>query len=178
VKRVWPLLVMIFLLVSAPLFAAQETAAAMDTRSLDDNVQALKQDVLKLNRELFQLEEALLFPTNTQVSVFLSLDIGKFFDLDSVQIKIDDKNVSNYLYTQRELESLRRGGVQRIYFGNLRAGEHELVAFFTGRGPQGRDYRRGATLVFEKQAGPKYIELRIRDLKSRQQPEFVVKEWE
>lgn len=177
-KRAWQILLITLLWVSAPVIAAQQAAAERDTRSLDDNVQALKRDVLKLNRELFQLEEALLFPTNTQVSIFLSLDIGKFFDLDSVQIKIDDKNVSNYLYTQRELASLRRGGVQRIYFGNLRAGEHELVAFFTGRGPQGRDYRRGATLVFEKQAGPKYIELRIRDIKSRQQPEFVVKEWE
>ena len=177
-KRVWQLLGVSLLLIAGPLFAAQKVAPELDARGLDANVQALKKDVLKLNRELFQLEETLLFPTNTQVAVFLSLDIGKFFDLDAVQVKIDDKTVSNYLYTRRELDSLRRGGVHRIYFGNLRAGAHELVAFFTGRGPQGRDYRRGATLEFKKTAGPKYIELRIRDVKSKQQPEFVVKEWE
>ncbi len=158
--------------------AEKEEAPVRDFKSLDEEVQGLKKDVLKLNRELFILEEELLFPTNTQVAVFLSLDSGAFFDLDSVQIKIDDKVVSNYLYTRRELEALKRGGVHRVYFGNLRAGEHELVALFTGKGPQGRDYRRGASLVFEKKTGQKYIELKIVDRENRQQPEFVIKEWD
>jgi len=161
--------------------AAQEPGAdsgPSDFRSLDEEVQSLKKDVLKLNRELFILEEELLFPTNTQVAVFLSLDSATFFTLDSVQVKIDDKVVSNYLYTRRELEALKRGGVHRVYFGNLRAGEHELVAFFTGKGPEGRDYRRGASLVFEKKTGQKYIELKIVDKESKQQPEFVIKEWD
>ena len=149
-----------------------------ELKSLDDNVQDLKSDILDLNRELFILEEELLFPTNTQVAVFLTLDVGTFFQLDSVQIKLDDKVVSNYLYTKLELESLRRGGIQRIYLGNLRTGSHELVALFTGIGPEERDYRRGATLNFEKKEGPKYIELKILDNEHKQQPEFAVKEWE
>ena len=162
-------------------FGAQETgrqSSSTELKSLDDNVQDLKSDVLDLNRELFILEEELLFPSNTQVAVFLSLDVGTFFQLDSVQIKLDDKVVSNYLYTRLELESLRRGGIQRIYLGNLRTGSHELVALFTGIGPEGRDYRRGATLNFEKNEGPKYIELKILDNEHKQQPEFAVKEWE
>ncbi len=149
-----------------------------DFRSLDDEVQDLKKDVLKLNRELFILEEELLFPTNTQVAIFLSLGSEAYFALDSVQVKIDDKVVSNYLYTKREVDALHRGGIHRVYFGNIRAGEHELVAFFTGKGPQGRDYRRAATLVFEKKIGQKYIELQILDLENKQQPEFTIKEWE
>ena len=147
-------------------------------RSLDADIQDMKQLLLELNRDLFLLEEELLFPANTQVAVFVSMDVGDFFDLDSVQIKLDNKDVSNYLYTEREVGALIRGGVHQIFLGNLRAGEHELVAIFTGAGPHSRDYRRGATLTFEKGIGPKYIELTISDRQQALQPEFVVREWE
>jgi hypothetical protein len=147
-------------------------------QALDAEVEDLKQQVLDLNRELFILEEELLFPANTQVAVFLSMDVGTFFALDSVEVRLDDKSVTSYLYTEREVQALFNGGVQRLFVGNLPAGEHELVAFFTGKGPHGRDYRRGATLVFEKSLGPKFIELRIDDKTARLQPEFNVKDWD
>jgi hypothetical protein len=167
-------------LVLAGMAQADEAAAPADesARSLDHDVQALKKDVLDLNRDLFILEEELLFPANTQVAVFLSMDIGALFALDSVQLKIDDREVANYLYTEREADALLRGGVHRVYLGNLRAGEHELVAFFTGKGPHDRDYRRGTTLAFEKGLGAKYLELKISDKVSGLKPEFLVKEWE
>ena len=111
--------------------------------SLDAEIEALKKEVLSLNRDLFILEEDLLFPANTQFSVFLSMNTGVFFSLDSVQLKIDDKNIANHLYTERELAALKRGGVQRLHIGNLASGEHEIVAFFVGIGPNGRVYRRG-----------------------------------
>jgi hypothetical protein len=142
-----------------------------------DEVQDLKKQVLELNRDLFLLEEELLFPSNTQVSVFVSVDVGEFFQLDSVALEIDGEEVANYLYTPREVEALLRGGVQRLHMGNLRSGEHELVAFFVGKGPHGRDYRRGATAKFEKGLGPKYVELKIVDKTENFQPEFQVKEW-
>ena len=104
--------------------------------------------------------------------------LGKLFELESVQIKVDDKLVASYLYTPLEVQALHRGGVQRVYLGNLRAGEHELVAFFTGRGPHERDYKRGTTIRFDKGTEPKYIELRIRDSTGKLQPEFDVKVWQ
>jgi hypothetical protein len=149
-----------------------------DFKSLDGDVQGLKKEVLDLNRDLFVLEEELLFPANTQVAVFVSLDVGTFFEVDSVQLKLDNKEVANYLYTDREVEALNRGGVHRVFIGNLRTGKHELVAFFTGKGPHERDYKRGANLNFEKGVGAKYLELRISDRQSAQQPEFTIKEWE
>jgi hypothetical protein len=91
---------------------------------------------------------------------------------------VDDKEVANYLYTEREQEALKRGGVQRLWLGNLKAGEHEVTAFFTGQGPHTRDYKRGTTLKVEKGVGAKYLELRISDRASQLQPEFVVKVWE
>ena len=124
------------------------------------------------------LEEELLFPANTQLAVFVSMDVGKMFVLDSVQIKIDDKQVASYLYTPLEVQALHRGGVQRLYLGNLRTGEHELVAYFTGGGPHARDYKRGATIKFTKDTQAKYVELRIRDSMAKLQPEFDIKLWQ
>ena len=155
-----------------------EASAPADTRGLDQDVQGLKKDVVDLNRELFVLEEELLFPANTQVAVFLSMDVGDFFALDSVTLKIDQKEVINYLYTPREVEALLKGGVHRLYLGNLKVGKHELVAFFSGKGPNDRDYKRGATLKFEKGIGAKYLELKINDRQRRLQPEFEIKDWE
>jgi hypothetical protein len=147
-------------------------------RTLDSDVQDLKKEVLDLNKDLFVLEEELLFPSNTQVAVYVSLDVGTFFNVDSVTIKMDNKEVANYLYTAREAEALLKGGVHKIYLGNLKVGQHEVVAFFTGKGPHERDYKRGATLNFEKGVGAKYLELKISDRVRKQQPEFIIKEWE
>jgi hypothetical protein len=160
---------------SAPAEAASAPAAP---QRRDERIQDVKGDVIRLNRDLLVLEEELLFPANTQVAVFVSMDVGKMFELDSVQIKLDDKMVSSYLYTPLEVAALHRGGVQRIYLGNLKVGEHELVAYFTGKGPHDRDYKRGATVKFDKSTEAKYIELRIKDSEAKLQPEFDVKVWQ
>ena len=157
---------------------AQEARAREDFRAIDQDVQALKKQVLDLNRDLFLLEEELLFPANSQVAFFVSVDVGEYFKLDSVNIKIDGKEVANYLYTEREADALIRGGVHRVHMANLKTGEHELIAVFVGKGPNVRDYRRGATITFDKGIGAKYVELEITDRVKKQQPEFAIKEWE
>jgi hypothetical protein len=158
--------------------AAAPDAPPADFKTLDQEVQGLKKDVIDLNKDLFVLEEELLFPANTQVALYVSMDVGTFFALDSVTIKIDNKEVKNYLYTAREADALLKGGVQQIYLGNLKVGKHELVAFFTGKGPVERDYKRGATLTFDKGVGAKYLELKITDRVAKHQPEFAIKDWE
>ena len=174
---------------AAPTFAqtAAPTAAASPSASqpapgpggpVDEQVQSLKSDVLDLNRDLFVLEQELLYPANTQVAVFVSIDAGTFFALDSVQLKIDGKEVSDYIYTPREVHALTQGGVQRLYVGNLKVGKHELVAFLTGKGPHDLDYTRGATLNFNKDIGAKYLELTITDDQHKLQPQFRIKDWE
>ena len=173
-RRCAGILVAICLGLTMPLLSG----ADVESVSLDREVQTLKDTVLELDQELFLLEEELLFPANTQVAVFLSMNLGEFFALDSVQLELDGKDVTNYLYTEREVEALHRGGVQRLFLGNLKTGDHELVAIFTGKGPHDRDYRRGATLNFEKGIGAKFVELEISDLERKQQPEFTVREWE
>ncbi|MCU0774089.1 MAG: AraC family transcriptional regulator [Ideonella sp.] len=159
--------------IGAPPAPATPAAAGLDSR-----IQETKADVIKLNRDLLVLEEELLFPANTQVAVFLSMDVGKLFGLESVQVRLNDKVVANHLYSPLEVQALHRGAVQRLHLGNLRSGKHELVAFFTGQGPHERDYKRGTTVTFDKGTGPRYIELRIKDSTGKLQPEFDVKVWQ
>jgi hypothetical protein len=162
----------------APTAAPAADAPSADFKTLDQEVQGMKKDVIELNKDLFVLQEELLFPANTQVAVYVSMDVGTFFALDSVTLKIDNKEVKNYLYTAREAQALLKGGVQEIYLGNLKVGKHELVAFFTGKGPMERDYKRGATINFAKGVGAKYLELKITDRVTKHQPEFKIKDWE
>jgi hypothetical protein len=170
---------------SAPETAASAPAAPAvpppPPAPLDVRVQQLKSELVRLNRDLLVLEEELLFPAGTQVAVFVSMDTGTFFELESVQLKMGDKVVGQHLYTPAEVAALKRGGVQRLWLGNLKSGTHAIDAFFTGRGPkQGehqRDYKRGTTLKFDKTSEPRYLELRIRDAQDKLQPEFDVKVW-
>ncbi len=165
---------------SAPVAALSAHAPTLaDPRpGLDQGLQALKKDTLDLKVELSSLREDLLFPTSNQLAVFVSMDVGEFLALDSVQLRVDEVEVANYLYTAREAGALLKGGIQRLYVGNLKTGEHELVAVFKGTGPHHREYRRAASVRITKAIIPKYVELKITDRKVRAQPEFEIRDWE
>jgi archaellum component FlaF (FlaF/FlaG flagellin family) len=162
------------------LSAAHFSYAESDStkKNVNADIESLKNEVLELNRDLFVLEEDLLFSANTQINVFLSMNAGKLFHLDSVQLKIDDTVVSNYLYTERELKALGRGGVQRLYIGNLTSGEHEITAIFTGQGPSKRTFKRATSQKIEKTNEAQFVELKIIDNTSKEQAEFSMKIWE
>jgi hypothetical protein len=158
--------------------ATQSRANAQESvNALSREIQELKQSVIALNKNLRVLEEDLLFPANTQVSVFLSLDVGTFFTLEAVKLKLDGRVVASHIYTDKELLALQKGGIHKLHMANLSEGKHTLSAFFTGTGPNGRQYKRGTTLTIDKQNGGKYIELGISDSSMKQQPEFTVREW-
>ena len=140
-------------------FAAEVTKEQI--KGLDEQVQDIKKDVLELTSELTLLEEKLLFPSNTQVSLFVSLAGDKDFVLDSVQIKMDNKVVAQHLYTYKEIEALRAGGVQRIYTGNIKTGDHALVASFIGRAESNNEYQRSANYTVTKKVGPAFVEIQI-----------------
>jgi hypothetical protein len=169
-----------FILATAPALAGDEVNKASENANggLEDDVQALKQEVLDINRELFMIEEDILYPESTQFTVFVSLDIGAFFALDSIQLRIDDKIVANYLYTKRELAALKKGGVQQLYQGNLKSGPHEITAYFIGKGPHNRDYKRGVTRTITKSLSPLFAELKIVDNTSQEQPDFDLGIWD
>lgn len=162
---------LISLLILSPLVSVNAGAQAAG------QVESLKESVLTLNRDLLILEEELLYPASTQVAVYVSMDLGQYFALDAIKLEINNQLVASELYTDKQTKALFRGGVQRLYIGNLKTGEHEISAFFTGRGPQ-QDYKRGAKLTITKSQEPVVLELKIVDSTAHMQPEFTIKQWQ
>ncbi len=130
-------------------------------KGLDEQVQDIKSDVLRIAAELNQLEEKLLYPSTTEVAVFVSLDGASKFRLDSMEIQMDGVPVTHYLYAYKELEALQKGGVQRIYTGNITSGEHGLLVLVIGKGPGGNSVRRTESFKFKKDVGPKLVEIHL-----------------
>ena len=145
---------------------------------LNEEIIDLKKQVISLNKTLFILEEDLLFPSNTQLSIFISMKDTALFSLDAIKILIDDKQISSHLYTDKELDVLKRGGVQKIYIGNIVSGEHEIVALYTGKGPHQREFKRGSVIKIDKGDDPLFVEFNIQDNESKQQALFKSRSWE
>ncbi len=159
---------------------AQQKSAqqALNTvKKLSTQIQKLKLSVVDLNKDLRLMEEELLFPSSTQASVFVSLDIGQFFTLESIKLKLDGKQVASHLYSEKQRRALARGGIQRLHLTNLNQGLHTVSAFFTGLGPNGRPYKRGSELQFTKGKGTQFLELAIIDDVAKQEPTFTIKQW-
>lgn len=151
---------------------------ALDSvKVLSKEIQGLKKSVVDLNKDLQLMEEELLFPSSTQLSLFVSLDIGQFFTLESIKVKLDGKQVATHLYSDKQRQALARGGVQRLYITNLNLGKHTIAAFFTGIGPNGRPYKRATELEFQKKQGSQYLELAIIDDSAKQEAKFTIKQW-
>ncbi len=145
----------IVVLLAAAGFAHADSDDAM--QGLDEQVQEIKSDVLSIVTELRQLEEKLLYPSNTQVAVFVSLAEGDLLELDSVRIQIDEQAVAHHIYSFKELEALRKGGVQRIYTGNLQTGDHRIEVSLAGTLPGGAELHRTESFPFRKDVEPKVV---------------------
>ena len=170
-------LLALFLVISNAAVSLQAAEVSeQQIKGLDEQVQDIKKDVLDLTAELSQLEEKLLFPSNTQVSLFVSIKGDEDFILDSMQIKMDNKVVMQHLYTYKEIEALRAGGVQRIYTGNIKTGEHQLVASFLGRAKSGNEYQRSGNFTVTKAVGPKFVEIQISGSSASDQT-ITFKDW-
>jgi hypothetical protein len=152
------------------------TADQQQMRGLDEQVQEVKSDVLSIGAELSQLEEKLLYPSGTQLAIFIALAKGDQMRLDAVQLQIDGQLVAHYIYSSKELEALRKGGVQRIYVGNVTTGDHQLNVFVDGKLKAGTDFSRTEHFTFHKEAKPKLVELTVAGSDSGKTP-IKLGEW-
>src|SRR5690554_2036010 len=160
------------LCLAAPLFLTAQAS------SIEERATALKKQVIDLNRELFELEEELLYPANSQIVVFLAINSKRGFQLDSVELKVNGRLATTYLYSDREINALNRGGVQRLYMGNLGAGSHRIEAVFNGRGADDRYYRQQVSYDLEKQHSAKLVELVVQDSRNAANlPDFLIREY-
>ena len=149
------------LMLGLSLTASGQEVSKEQIKGLDEQVQEIKSDVLSIAAQLNQLEERLLYPSNTQIAVFVSLVGDEKFRLDSVEIQLDGTPVAHHIYTYKELEALQKGGVQRIYTGNIRAGEHDLQVFVIGKSVEGVDFRQNEHFKVDKDVGPEIVEIAL-----------------
>jgi hypothetical protein len=168
----WSISLLVGFLLSISLNVNAQQSDEPENNTVAEQLQQLRKEVVALNRDLFVLEEDLLFPSSTQVVVYLSMDVGTYFNLDAVELRIDDKVVTHHLYTEKQIQALFKGGVQKLHIDNLAQGEHQLSAFFIGKGPQDREYKRATSITFTKTAEAKSLELSIIDSSVKQQPVF------
>jgi hypothetical protein len=145
-------------------------------RGLDEQVQEIKSDVLDISQELSRLEEKLLYPSGTQVAIFVAIAKGDPMRLDAVRLQIDGQLVAHYIYSFKELEALRKGGVQRIYVGNVTTGDHQLEVLVDGKLDGGADFSRTERLAFRKDVKPKLVGLTLAGPNSGNTP-IALGEW-
>jgi hypothetical protein len=162
-KITWALLLAFGIVGLAEQSLAQSspTRTQQEMRSLDEQVQEIKSDVLGIAKDLSLLEERLLYPSNTQLAVFVSISSGETFRLDAVQLAIDGEPVTHYIYSFKELEALQNGGVQRVYTGNVRTGSHELTVSVSGKLPSGKDFSDSRSFTFSKDVDPEVLGLTL-----------------
>ena len=152
------LTLIIVLLICSPIDqSGAQDISADDMRSLDGQVQEIKSDVLSIASELSILEERLLYPSDTQIAIFVSIAEDETFRLDAVQIEINGELATHHIYSFKELEALRKGGVQRIYTGNIATGDHELNVTMIGKLKNGNDFDESDRFVFSKGVKPKAV---------------------
>jgi hypothetical protein len=162
------------LLLILPAYAQE--ASKEQIKGLDEQVQEIKTDVLSIAAELNRLEEKLLYPSDTQIAIFVSVAEGEKFRLDAVDIELDGKSVAHHLYTFKELEALQKGGVQRIYVGNVRTGEHALRVTVIGKSKGGSDFQKGESFKITKNIGPKLVGVVLADTGIGSKP-ITLKDW-
>jgi hypothetical protein len=148
-------------LIVFPVASASTSGSSPDRstamQSLDQQVQDIKSDVLEIAAELRGLEEKLLYPSNTQVALFVSVNNGEGLALDSARISIDGQLVAHHIYSFKEIQALSKGGVQRIYTGNVSAGSHEVEVTVQGKHSGGRDFDAVQKFSFRKEKDPKCV---------------------
>jgi hypothetical protein len=145
-------------------------------KGLDEQVQEVKSDVLSIAAELNQLEEKLLYPSNTHLAVFVSLVPGDTLRLDAMRVQIDGQPATDYLYSFKELEALQMGGVQRIYTGNVATGTHEIAVSVNGKLKSGAEFIHTERFSFSKEVGPKLLSLTVAGPDSGKPP-LALGEW-
>ena len=155
----------------------KETASdQQQMRGLDEQIQEIKSDALRMSAELSQLEEKLLYPSGTQVAIFVELAKGDTMRLDAVRLQIDGQLVAHYIYSAKELQALRKGGVQRIYVGNLATGDHKLEVLVDGKVEGASDFSRTGQFTFRKEVKPKLVGLTLAGPRSGNTP-IALGEW-
>ena len=161
---------------SEPESAAEEIDRA-SFQKLDVEAENVLREVLDLSSDLAIIDEQQINPPKNQLLVLVTLQPSKFFELDFVELKVDNQIVAAHAYEDKDIAAMVRGGAHRLYIANLPAGTHELRAKFIGKVPRDPDYRREADFKFIAGVNRTLVELYINSGDNNGFPQFTIREW-
>jgi hypothetical protein len=167
----------VFLFFTCQISIAADAKSEADSDALESRAQLVKQDLIELGKDMEFFEQDMIYPATTRLEVFVSMDIGRLFTLEGINLLLDDQPLAIHDYFSLEADGFKKGAVQKLYVGNVPAGKHEIKVFFKGKGPHARKYKRGLVHGFEKKSQSMVLELRILDDEKQLQPTFIAKEW-
>jgi len=144
--------------------------------SLQQQIDTQKKEMIELGRDIKVLEEVLLYPSKSRVSVYFTMDVAVLFSLEKVKLLLNDKLVAEHVYSTREVKGFGKGSSQRLFIGNMEPGKYKLTAIFMGKGPRGRPYKRGVKGLFLKENSQKILEISVEDDVRKQQPTFYIRD--
>ncbi|WP_286219855.1 AraC family transcriptional regulator [Marinobacter apostichopi] len=144
---------------------------------IDQAIDVLRAQVSEHSARVFALEQRLLHPADSRLSVFLTLVSPDALGLDSVELFVNDKPVVSYLYSEREQEALEEGGVQQLFIGNLPNGSHSLKAVVTARSGNDRFVRRESSYRFKKRPGSLRLQMTLDAKGPEFEPRVSFREW-
>lgn len=169
--------ILLMSLVSVGVLAQQTNAPEIPAVEVNAQALSIKQSVLELNKDLYQLEQDLLSPATTRAAVYFSLDKGKFYQPYSINIVIDNKAPIQYLYTDKQVHALRQGAVQPLKNLNLGPGKHSINAVVKGVSDKGVERDLTIKETVEKNDGPLYIELKVQENAKTGNAELIISQW-
>jgi|GEM_PF-4690091 len=142
------------------------------------NHEELKESIIELNAEFKNLEESLLYPAASQVGIYLSTNVGQFFQIENVEVRLNQQPLVGFLYTPEQRAALEKGGIHGIETMNLPAGEHELVVTLIGQDQAGESLKRGITHTFTKTDQAIGLEIQIVDNVKSKSADIGIREWD
>lgn len=177
-----PLCVFALLAVTAMGVRAVEPAPADEGAiTLDQTVQAVKDETVQFNRDALMAEEAFLYPPQTRLSVYVSTRLKNVL-LTDINVILDDAEPVAYRYGDKDSRALLgKGALQRLLMTNVERGSHRLRVSFNGNYVSGDDEPEPLggkfEAVFTKGLEPVEVELELQRGSSRTEPVMKLKEW-
>ncbi len=144
---------------------------------IDREVQAIKREMLDINRDLSALEGELLYPPEHRLTVFLSLGSDTLMDIDALKIDLNGNPLVHRTYSDAEMKALRKGGVHKAYIGSIEKGEHVLRAQLSGTGRRDQLFDIVNSARFTKLQGTRYVELLVSESTLRGVPRLTIQSW-
>ena len=160
---------------------ASQADEPRDTREryieLDGEIQAIKEEILEINRDILLLEELSLYPHGQQLVILVSVVNNSPVNPERISLQLDGHTLSQHAYTGSEGAALQEGGVHRLYTGRLGDGEHVLEVSVTGKQAGNKAFHQQRRITITKLPGRKYLELQLGPGENTSEPELTIREW-